>query len=117
VKCLALRHVAFEDLGVFEPALRRRGYEVEFVQVGVQALSAHDWAGADLVAALGGPIGVGDLAVYPCLEDEMAVLRQRLASQRPLLGVCLGAQLIASALHARVRPAPAKELGWAPVAP
>jgi len=46
----------------------------------------------------------------------MVVLRQRLASQRPLLGVCLGAQLIASALHAQVRRAPVKEMGWAPIA-
>lgn len=115
-RCVALRHVAFEDLGLFEPVLRRRGYEVEYVQAGPHALSEQAWLDADLVVVLGGPIGVGDTDDYPWLADEIAGIRQRLDIRRPLLGLCLDAQLMASALSARVAPLPTQEIGWAPVA-
>lgn len=114
-RCIALRHVAFEDLGLFEPVLRRRGYEVDYVQAGPHALSEQAWLDADLVIVLGGPIGVGDIDVYPWLGDEIAGIRLRLGNLRPLLGLCLGAQLMAAALGARVAPLPNKEIGWAPV--
>ncbi|MBI3368998.1 MAG: glutamine amidotransferase [Burkholderiales bacterium] len=115
MRCVALRHVAFEDLGRFEPVLKRRGYAVEYVQAGPHALSKQDWEIADLVVVLGGPIGVDDIDAYPWLGDEIVGIRQRLSSRRPLLGLCLGAQLMAAALGARVAPLPAKEIGWAPV--
>lgn len=115
MRCIALSHVAFEDLGLFEPALRQRGYGIEYVQAGRGGLTQRDWLAADLVVVLGGPIGVGDIEAYPWLADEMAGVRQRLDSRRPLLGVCLGAQLMAAALGARVAPMPSKEIGWAPV--
>lgn len=113
--CVALRHVPFEDLGLFEPVLKQRGYEVEYVQAGPMALSEQDWLDADLVVVLGGPIGVADIDAYPWLGDEIAGIRQRLSCRRPLLGLCLGAQLMAAALGARVAPLPNKEIGWAPV--
>lgn len=115
MRCVALRHVPFEDLGLFEPVLKQRGYEVEYVQAGPHALSEQDWVDADLVVVLGGPIGVADLDDYPWLGDEIAGIRQRLSCRRPLLGLCLGAQLMAAALGARVAPLPTKEIGWAPV--
>lgn len=114
-RCVALRHVAFEDLGLFEPVLRRQGYEVEYVQAGPDALSRQAWLDADLVVVLGGPIGVGDIDDYPWLGDQIAGIRLRLARRRPLLGLCLGAQLMAAALGARVAPLPGKEIGWSPV--
>jgi GMP synthase (glutamine-hydrolysing) len=114
-RCIGLRHVAFEDLGLFEPVLRRRGYEVEYVQAGPHALSEQAWLDADLIVVLGGPIGVGDIDAYPWLGDEIAGVRLRLDCRRPLLGLCLGAQLMAAALGARVAPLPIEEIGWAPV--
>ncbi len=116
MRCVALRHVALEDLGLFEPVLRRRGYEVEYVQAGPHALSEQAWLDADLVVVLGGLVGVGDIDSYPWLSDEIAGIRLRLGRRRPLLGLCLGAQLMAVSLGARVAPLPNKEIGWAPVA-
>ncbi|MFG6439181.1 glutamine amidotransferase [Roseateles sp. LKC17W] len=113
---VALRHLAFEDLGLIEPLLRRRGFEVRYVEAGVEDVSAIDLDAVDLLVALGGPISVEDDANYPWLLDEVALVRRRLDSGRPLLGVCLGAQLMARALGAEVRPMGVKEIGFAPLA-
>lgn len=64
---------------------------------------------------LGGPIGAYEDDKYPFLRAEIALLEQRLYNKQPTLGICLGAQLMARALGARVYPGPAKEIGWAPV--
>lgn len=110
---LALRHVPFEDLGTLGPLLESRQFEVRYVDIGVDDLSVQDAARADLVVVLGGPIGAGDEAVYPYLVDEIAVITERLVSKRPILGICLGAQLMARALGATVAPmAEGKEIGY-----
>lgn len=61
---------------------------------------------------LGGPVGVGDVERYPYLKTELDLVRMRLERQLPLLGVCLGAQMMAHALGARVYPGTAREIGW-----
>jgi GMP synthase (glutamine-hydrolysing) len=66
----------------------------------------------DLLAILGGPIGAYEEDKYPFLQTELALIDRRLASGRPILGLCLGAQLLARAMGAEVRPGPAKEIGW-----
>ncbi|TPW78217.1 glutamine amidotransferase [Schumannella soli] len=143
---VALRHVAFEDLGLLEPLLVDRGYDVTVLDVGVDDLAPA--ADADLLVVLGGPVGVGDVAAYPVLGEEIALLRERLgadrsvssagrrsergattsrarnpiarsatasAAPRPTLGICLGAQLIAAALDAEVRPTGRVEIGYSPL--
>lgn len=67
---------------------------------------------ADLLVVLGGPIGVGDADAYPFLNPEMALIERRLRQDRPLLGICLGSQMMAQALGSRVYPGGTKEIGW-----
>lgn len=112
---LVLRHLAFEDLGRLRPALEQAGYVIRYLDVGVEALARHPVLDADLLIILGGPISVYDLADYPWLADEIEWLRPRLLADRPTLGICLGAQLMARALNAKVYAGDAKEIGWAPL--
>lgn len=116
-KAVALRHLAFEDLGLIEPWLETRGWHVRYHDAGVDALSTLNLAEIDLLIVLGGPIGAEDDALYPFLGEEVRLVRQRIDSGRPILGICLGAQLMARAMGARVQPmgAGVKEIGYAPV--
>ncbi|MDE1150072.1 MAG: glutamine amidotransferase [Azospirillaceae bacterium] len=115
-KAIALRHVAFEDLGLLGPVLAEQGWAVEYREAPVDDLADPALADADLLVVLGGPIGVYEEAAYPFLTAEIALLERRLAAGRPTLGICLGAQLMARALGARVYAGPAKEIGWGAVA-
>jgi putative intracellular protease/amidase len=109
---VAVRHIQFEHLGAFEPVLRRRGYTVRYCDIGLYDVRSIDPVAHDLVIVLGGPIGAYEDDAYPFLRHELALLERRLAAARPTLGICLGAQLMARALGARVFPAPTKEIGW-----
>ncbi len=113
MKCLALKHMSFEDLGSFERILTARGVDIAYRQAGIESISMEEWSDTPLIVVLGGPIGAYETDTYPWLESEIEGLRRRLALRMPTLGICLGAQLMASALGARVYPGPAKEIGWA----
>lgn len=115
MKCLVIRHLAFEDLGLFAPVLARHGIQVNYRQAGVDVLVEEEWLQSDLVVVLGGPISVYETEDYPWLSTEVQALRTRLARRQPTLGICLGAQLMAAALGARVYPGTGKEIGWAPL--
>ncbi|MGO4702655.1 glutamine amidotransferase-related protein [Dyella sp. 2RAB6] len=109
---LAIRHVAFEDLGLLAPLLAERGYEVRYLEAGVDAIDAGTLDAADLVVVLGGPIGVYEVEHYPFLAGERAAIASRLAARKPTLGICLGAQLIAQALGAEVVSTGKVEIGF-----
>lgn len=108
----AIRHIGFEDLGSFAAPLREAGYDIEYIDVAERDPATLDPLAADLLVVLGGPIAVYDHDAYPVVTEEIGLLRARLAADRPTLGICLGAQLMAAALGARVYPGPAKEIGW-----
>ena len=112
---IAIRHLAFEDLGTFEDVLLARGFQLRYLEAGIDDLSAFDPREADLLAMLGGPIGAYEEDLYPFVLDEIRVAERRLASGRPLLGICLGAQIMARALGSRFYTGPAKEIGWTPL--
>lgn len=110
---LAIRHVAFEDLGSFAPALARRGFTLRYLDAGYDDLAAP--GPFDLLVVLGGPIGANDEADYPFLRDELRLIERQASASRPTLGICLGAQIMARALGAKVYAARAKEIGFKPV--
>jgi GMP synthase (glutamine-hydrolysing) len=115
---LALTHVPFEDLGSLAEVLSARDYEVRIVDACTADLESVDALAPTLLIVLGGPISVYETEVYPFLHRELELLRQRLALNAPTLGICLGAQLMAAALGARVYPGvQGKEIGWAALAP
>jgi GMP synthase-like glutamine amidotransferase len=114
VRAHYLQHVPFEGLGCIEPWLRRAGYEVTATRFYESAeLPAPD--DVDLVVAMGGPMSVNDEEQYPWLAAEKWFIGAAIDLGRPVLGVCLGAQLIASARGAAVYPNEVKEIGWLPI--
>jgi GMP synthase (glutamine-hydrolysing) len=115
-ECIAIRHVAFEDVGLLSGLLAERGFALRYLDAGVDRLDPAALVAADLVVVLGGPIGVYEDDRYPFLQEEFAAVRARLDAGRPTLGICLGAQIIARALGAEVAPGPEKEIGWGRIA-
>lgn len=112
-KALAIQHVAFEGLGTLEAALLETGFSVEVRDAACVGLQPSNFLTPDLLIILGGPISVYEERAYPFLEAEIDMVRRRVHGQRPTLGICLGAQIIAAALGARVYPgAKGKEIGW-----
>ncbi|PIQ06385.1 MAG: amidotransferase [Nitrospirae bacterium CG18_big_fil_WC_8_21_14_2_50_70_55] len=109
-----LQHVPFEGLGAIGWWLEAAAAEVTRSAL-YAAEPLPDVAGLDLLVALGGPMSVNDEAAFPWLVEEKRYLRQAIDRGIPVLGVCLGAQLIASAMGARVYPNREKEIGWFPV--
>jgi len=110
---LALRHVHFEDLGAFEVPLQEAGYSIRYADVGMG--EAIPVGAPDLLVVLGGPIGAYEDDLYPFLNAELDLVSAQLEAGKPVLGICLGAQLIARAMGALVYPGPAKEIGWKPL--
>jgi GMP synthase (glutamine-hydrolysing) len=111
--CIAVRHVAFEDLGLLAPLLAERGFSVRYLEAGVDDMGSTSLVAPDLLVILGGPIGVYEEDQYPFLREELIAITGRMEAGRPTLGVCLGAQLMAKARGAKVAPGPQKEIGWA----
>jgi GMP synthase (glutamine-hydrolysing) len=115
---LAITHIAFEDLGTIEGALLQAGYSIERCDARAADLTGLDPCAYDLAVVLGGPMGVYERDRYPFITSEIEFLRSRLASAKPTLGICFGAQLMAAALGARVYPGSnGKEIGWKPLQP
>jgi GMP synthase (glutamine-hydrolysing) len=114
VKILVLQHIACEPPGVYEDVLRDRGATLERVELG-DGDPLPDWRGFDAVVAMGGPMGAGDDEDLPWLADERRLIRDAVHAGRPFWGVCLGAQLLAASLGARVFSGPAPEVGVLPV--
>jgi GMP synthase-like glutamine amidotransferase len=109
---LALRHVPHEGLGLMEQIFReeKRDWQLHDVsQRSLDPFSPTAWAG---LVVLGGPMNVDEVDRYPYLANEVTWLRQAIAAELPVLGICLGSQLLAKALGARVYANGIKEIGW-----
>ena len=109
-----LQHVPFEGLGKIEEWLETHGYAVSSTQL-YRNESLPDLTGIDLLIVMGGPMSVNDEAQFPWLKEEKAFIRKALTSDKQVLGICLGAQLIACALGQPVYANAQPEIGWFPV--
>ncbi len=109
MRVLVLQHIACEPPGVFEDVLRERGHELARVELDEgEPLPGGDW---DAIVAMGGPMSVNDEDECPWLAGEKAAIASHVRAGRPFWGSCLGAQLLAAALGARVYAGPAPEVG------
>lgn len=108
------QHVPFEGLGSLESWARSRDAALSVTRWHAGE-PAPDLDGLDWLVVMGGPMGVYDEAQHPWLAAEKEYLRQAIETGKPVLGVCLGAQLIACVLGAAVRRNPHREIGWFPV--
>ena len=109
-----LQHVPFEGAGSIESWLQARGARQRLIPLHAGA-SLPEPQTFDLLIVLGGPMSVNDEADYPWLQAEKQLLARVIDAGKPVLGICLGAQLMAAALGARVTPGAHKEIGWFPL--
>ncbi|WP_150305412.1 type 1 glutamine amidotransferase [Pseudomonas saliphila] len=109
-----LQHADFEGPGSIETWLQRMGYGITSTHLYSRDLLPK-LGELDLLIIMGGPMSVHDEAAYPWLITEKQFIRDAIAAGIPVLGVCLGAQLIADVMGARVFPGAEREIGWYPV--
>lgn len=109
-----LQHVHFEGLGSIEQWLIDKGYTISSTHM-YQEDTLPEPGDIDFLIIMGGPMSVHDVTEYPWLQHEKSFIKKCLNHGTPTLGICLGAQLIASVSGARVFPNPEKEIGWYPV--
>jgi len=108
------QHLPFEKPGSIEPWLRNTGYDISFTffyeNPGLPSIND-----IDFLIIMGGSMSVNDEEKHPWLIMEKQFIREMIAAGKPVLGICLGSQMIASALGAKVYPNKEKEIGWFPV--
>lgn len=109
-----LQHVPFEGLGSIESWLGAAGFEITATRL-FERINLPDIKGIDLLVVMGGPMSVNGEDEFPWLAPEKLYIRDAIWSGKAVLGVCLGAQLIANALGSRVYQNRVKEIGWFPV--
>lgn len=101
-----------EGISGFREPIESAGYAIDRIDVTDSGFAGADFVSPDLVLLMGGPMGVYETERYPWITHEIERLRDRLAADRPTLGVCLGAQLIAAALGETVYPGVRPEIGF-----
>ena len=114
IRMAVLQHVEFEGPAAIADWAAARGVPVRVCRLGRNAIlpSIDDF---DMLTVMGGPMSANDQAQFDWLGPEIALVREAIAADKTVFGVCLGAQMIAKALGARVYPGSAKEIGWFPV--
>jgi GMP synthase-like glutamine amidotransferase len=112
---LVLRHVSHEHLGTIAIALRLRNLAYKYVNFYEDTIPNLSIDGSSALIILGGPMNVYETDKYPFLEKEDKLIKRAIEKDIPVLGICLGAQLIAKSLGAKVTKNNEKEIGWYPL--
>ena len=111
-KILVCQHVAHEPLGTLNPLLKKAGLRIRYVNFGRYPHAEPSLKGYAGLIILGGPMNVDETDRYPHLAHEVRMIQEALRQNMPVLGICLGAQLMAKALGAKITRNPVKEIGW-----
>lgn len=109
---LIIRHVPYEGVAGYRAPIEAAGYHVDRIDVTDPAFSSVDLREPDLLIMMGGPMGVYEQDRHPWISCQLRRLALRLEADRPTLGVCFGAQMMAAALGAEVYAGPVKEVGF-----
>jgi len=110
-----IQHIHCETLGTIAEALDGEGISIQSVRVFAGEQIPKEMGAAAGLIVMGGPVGVYEQDRYPFLRDEIRLIEQALTEKKAILGVCLGSQLLAAALGAKVTKGKQKEIGWYPV--
>jgi GMP synthase (glutamine-hydrolysing) len=114
-RALIVRHVPYEGVAGFRQPIEAAGYAIDRVDVADPIFEYLDFRVPDLLVMMGGPMGVYETDAHPWIVRQIEKLAERIQADRPTLGVCLGSQMIAAAMDARVYPGPVKEVGFGPI--
>jgi len=109
---LVLQHITCENPGTIRDALKRQGVASRYLHTDADPVPVALPEGISGLIVMGGPMGVYEADRYPFLTAEMKLIERAVRDEIPVLGVCLGAQLMAAALGGSVKPGPRKEIGW-----
>lgn len=112
---LTIQHVGCEPMGLLEDILREYGLKYRYLHPYLGDSIPQTHFGIDCLILLGGPMNVYEHTAYPWLLDEDILIRNCLEEKVPILGICLGSQLLAKAAGAEVKTGHAKEIGWRPI--
>jgi GMP synthase-like glutamine amidotransferase len=110
----SLQHVLFEDIGSLHHDIRQRGFSLSTTHL-YRGESPPELESFDVLVVMGGPMGVYDENIYPWLATEKKFIASAINTGKKVLGICLGAQLIACVLGAKVVRNPHREIGWFPL--
>lgn len=116
-RILVCQHVPFEILGTFNPLLKAHKFRIKYVNFGRHPDTVPCVKGYDGLVLLGGPISAYEDDLYPHIKTEVKLVKDALDKGIPVLGICLGAQIVARALGANVCKNPCPEIGWYDVSP
>jgi len=111
LKIHCFQHVPFEDLGHIKTWINKEGHQLHYTRF-FEKYTIPEPGDYDWLIVMGGPMGANDEDKYPWLEEEKLAIRQAIKKQKTVLGICLGSQLIAAALGAKVFKNKEPEIGW-----
>ncbi len=111
-KILVFQHVPYEPLGTLDPLLKAAGFRIRYINFARDREARPELDKYAAIVVLGGPMNADDIENHPNLATEVSILEEAVERDMSILGICLGAQLLAKALGGTVAPGRRREIGW-----